>query len=48
MIENGWSKNKFLIDGFPRSFDNVEGWQREMGNKTKLEGVLWYDCDEKM
>ena len=38
-------ENKFLIDGFPRSFDNVTGWNKQMGDKTQLEAVLWFDAD---
>jgi UMP-CMP kinase len=30
----------FLIDGFPRNQDNLEGWQREMSSKTKVQLVL--------
>ena len=39
--------NRFLIDGFPRSFDNVKGWNQQMGSKTLLEAVLWFDCDSE-
>lgn len=40
--------SKFLIDGFPRNFDNLQGWQREMGDKVNVEGVLFYDCPEEV
>ena len=33
-----------LIDGFPRNKDNLEGWVREMSNKTDLQFVLFFDC----
>lgn len=26
----------FLIDGFPRNQDNLQGWNREMGEKVSL------------
>lgn len=31
----------FLIDGFPRNQNNLEGWQREMGDKVKMHFVLY-------
>lgn len=34
----------FLIDGFPRNKDNLEGWLREMADKTDLQFVLYFDC----
>ena len=30
MIDHGWQLKKFLIDGFPRNQDNLDGWEREM------------------
>ena len=41
-------KGKFLIDGFPRNKDNLDGWQREMGDKTKVEFVLFFDCSQEV
>jgi len=40
-------KNKFLIDGFPRNKDNLDGWEREMGDKVNLEFVLFFDCPQE-
>ena len=37
----------FLIDGFPRSQNNLDGWQREMSHKVKLVCVLVFDCPEE-
>lgn len=37
----------FLIDGFPRNFDNLEGWTRVMAHgedAAAVWGVLSYDC----
>ena len=42
----------FLIDGFPRNFDNLDGWTRCMtkssdnndNDAAKVVGVLSYDC----
>ncbi|KAJ8306214.1 hypothetical protein KUTeg_016759 [Tegillarca granosa] len=40
-------KNKFLIDGFPRNKDNLEGWNRETHDKATVKGVLFFDCPEQ-
>lgn len=34
----------FLIDGFPRNKDNLDGWLLEMADKTQLLFVLFFDC----
>ena len=34
MEKSGWETKKYLIDGFPRSEDNVAGWYEVMGNST--------------
>lgn len=34
----------FLIDGFPRNKDNLDGWLQEMADKTALLFVLFFDC----
>ena len=38
--------NNFLIDGFPRNQDNLEGWQRQMSTKTDVKFTLFFDCTE--
>jgi adenylate kinase family enzyme len=38
--------NKFLIDGFPRSIDNYEGWVRVVGDKANVAFCLFYECTE--
>lgn len=38
----------FLVDGFPRNFDNLEGWSRNMPDYTTLFGALVFDCPEKV
>jgi len=38
--------SKFLIDGFPRNQDNLDGWEREMADKVNLLIVLFFDCTE--
>ncbi|XP_045778096.1 UMP-CMP kinase [Maniola jurtina] len=37
-------KTRFLIDGFPRNKDNLDGWERVMSDKTKLLFVLFFEC----
>ncbi|KAK4319686.1 hypothetical protein Pmani_009348 [Petrolisthes manimaculis] len=38
------SKNEFLIDGFPRNQNNLEGWNKQMGEKVDLKFVLFFNC----
>lgn len=40
-------QDKFLIDGFPRNKDNLDGWQREMGDKTVVKFVLFFHCSQE-
>lgn len=46
--DNGDSDNelrgKFLIDGFPRNEDNLQGWTRQLADKVELLFVLFMDC----
>ncbi len=34
----------FLVDGFPRNFDNLAGWTKEMPDYAAVIGSLVYDC----
>ena len=34
----------FLIDGFPRNYDNVKGWVSCMTKQASVLGALVYDC----
>ncbi|XP_054162549.1 UMP-CMP kinase-like [Oppia nitens] len=46
-VQNGCGDQlmgKFLIDGFPRNHNNLEGWQKEMSHKVDLKFVLFFDC----
>ena len=36
----------FLVDGFPRNWDNVQGWEAAMTGAADVVGVLFYDCPE--
>jgi UMP-CMP kinase len=40
-------KTKFLIDGFPRNANNLQGWYDVVGDKANVEGVLFFDCSEE-
>lgn len=37
-------QGKFLIDGFPRNNDNLDGWTRQMAKKVETKFVLFLDC----
>lgn len=39
-------KQKFLIDGFPRNKNNLEGWNLAMADKVELLFVLFFDCSQ--
>ena len=36
-------KNIFLADGFPRSQENIDVWERTIGNKVDFQFLLWFD-----
>jgi hypothetical protein len=37
-------KNNFLLDGFPRSLDNMEGWHENFGRTSDLPKMLYFEC----
>ena len=37
-------KINFLIDGFPRSLDNLEGWYETFGRDAELPTMLYFEC----
>lgn len=39
---------QFLIDGFPRNQNNLEGWQRQMEGKAEVKFVLFFDCPQEV
>lgn len=43
---NKSSVKKFLIDGFPRNEDNLQGWNRTMDGKVDIKCVLFFECKE--
>ncbi|CAG2060796.1 unnamed protein product [Timema podura] len=42
------SCEKFLIDGFPRNQNNMEGWNRQMADNVNLLFVLFFDCSQEV
>ncbi|XP_076440912.1 UMP-CMP kinase-like [Babylonia areolata] len=39
-------KNHFLIDGFPRNKDNLDGWNQAMDSVAVVRKVLFFNCRE--
>ena len=37
-------KTNFLLDGFPRSLGNLEGWFEVFGRETDLPKMLYFEC----
>ncbi|KAL0101535.1 hypothetical protein PUN28_018986 [Cardiocondyla obscurior] len=40
--------HRFLIDGFPRNQDNLDGWTKVMAEKVILKGVIFCECSEEV
>jgi len=40
----GYGSRIFLVDGFPRNYDNVQGWMENMPSYTAVLGALVYNC----
>lgn len=40
----GYGSRIYLVDGFPRNFDNVNGWMKHMPSYTAVLGALVYNC----
>ncbi|CAB4015031.1 UMP-CMP kinase-like [Paramuricea clavata] len=38
---------KFLVDGFPRNEDNLQGWSEKMDGIVDVKCVLFFDCPEE-
>lgn len=37
-------KLNFLLDGFPRSLDNMDGWYEVFGREAELPKMLYFEC----
>ncbi|KAF4520591.1 hypothetical protein B566_EDAN006002 [Ephemera danica] len=46
MIKSG--ANRFLIDGFPRNQNNLDGWNQAMADKVELLFVLFFECAQEI
>ncbi|XP_051990380.1 UMP-CMP kinase-like [Xyrauchen texanus] len=42
------NKFRFLIDGFPRNQDNLQGWTTVMDEKADVKYVLFFDCSNEV
>ncbi|GBG34782.1 Adenylate kinase [Hondaea fermentalgiana] len=40
--------SNFLIDGFPRNQNNLDGWESVVGDKANVLGCLYFDCPENV
>lgn len=47
IVKNGGATKKFLIDGFPRNEDNLQGWNEVMGDFADMKFVLFLECEEQ-
>ncbi|CBJ30430.1 conserved unknown protein [Ectocarpus siliculosus] len=45
-METSEPHSRFLIDGFPRNRDNMEGWDEAMGDVADIRSVLFLYCPE--
>ncbi len=41
-------KFRFLIDGFPRNQENLQGWTSVMDGKAEVKFVLFFDCSNEV
>eukprot|EP00795_Rhopilema_esculentum_P004644 gene4644-20923_t len=51
LLDKAMQKNstkRFLVDGFPRNENNLQGWTRIMSEKVDLKAVLFFDCPEEI
>lgn len=41
------NSNRYLVDGFPRNWDNIQGWDSCMPDVCDVEAVLFIECPEE-
>lgn len=41
-------RKTFLIDGFPRNKDNLDGWNEAMNEVADVKMVLFFSCSEQV
>jgi adenylate kinase family enzyme len=44
MRKRGWGKNQYLVDGFPRSQDNLDHFNKILGEQVDVKFVLFFEC----
>ena len=42
------TNKSYLIDGFPRNYNNVNSWYEVLGHMTDLQGVLYLTTSEEV
>ena len=47
-MDEAGKKNIFLIDGYPRNQDNIDGWNEVFGDNYKLITSIILGCDEEL
>ena len=40
--------NMFLIDGFPRNQDNLDGWNSQIGSNALVKKVIFLECADQV
>ena len=45
---NGADRLLFLIDGFPRNDDNLQGWQKQMNQVAVVHNVLFFNISDEV
>jgi len=43
-VTRSTGKNNFLLDGFPRSLENLEGWYEIFGREAELPKMMFFEC----
>eukprot|EP00920_Eleutheroschizon_duboscqi_P035505 GHVT01085764.1.p1 GENE.GHVT01085764.1~~GHVT01085764.1.p1 ORF type:complete len:167 (+),score=28.58 GHVT01085764.1:670-1170(+) len=42
----GWEDGRFMIDGFPRNQNNLDGWLKAMGDSVEISYCIVFECTE--
>ena len=46
-LESQPNTAKFLLDGFPRSQENVDAWDKIIGNSVEVSALLYLKCSSE-
>ncbi|KAF7489875.1 UMP-CMP kinase [Sarcoptes scabiei] len=46
--DNSIPKGNFLIDGFPRNQNNLDGWKKFVDDKVNVKFVLFFECPQQL